>query len=365
MKPLLLPLLILAATPAPARAVAQPPRPRTILFIGNSFTQGALSPVRRYRPEAVTDLNKAGQGGMPALFKTFTEETGLSYAVSLETQGGRSLAFHLDQRRALIDRARDVVVLQEYSTLDPDRPGDTAAYTRAATQLARMFTRAGRSVDVLLLAAWSRADLAYRPGSSWSGRPVGAMANDLAAAARTIDSASPEIGGVIPVGEAWNRAFAQRIADPNPYDGTTFGQVDLWSHDQYHASTAGYYLEALVVFGKVTAVDPRTLGQRERAADDLGIAPALAAALQRIAAEQLGFAQRASRSSVEVKAERPGSAGTPVAKSATPLPRARSIQSPERSPYASPAWPIRVRPSPTGSSRHPWPGVAVKVTARP
>ena len=310
MKSVLATLLALFAAPA----AAQVPHPRTILFVGNSFTQGALSPVRRYRPDSVVDLTREGQGGMPALFKTFADQAGLSYSVSHETQGGQSLGFHYEQRRRLIDRAWDVVVLQEYSTLDSARPGDPTTYTRDARRLAKMFTRANPVVEILLLATWSRADLVHGPGSPWSGRGITAMASDLAATARAIDAGSPEIDGVVPVGEAWNRAFAARIADPNPYDGIAFGQVDLWAHDQYHASTQGYYLEALVVFGKVTGVDPQTLGERERAADDLGIAPALAVALQRVAAEQLGFAQRASRSSVAVKAERPAAAGTSVAK---------------------------------------------------
>ncbi len=77
------------------------------------------------------------------------------------------------------------------------------------------------------------------------------------------------------------------VADPDPYDGKPFGQVDLWTYDQYHGSTYGYYLEALMVFGKITGVDPRTLGDKERAADELGISPSEAVALQRIASEQL------------------------------------------------------------------------------
>ncbi|MCE3519676.1 hypothetical protein LXJ58_33530, partial [Escherichia coli] len=62
---------------------------------------------------------------------------------------------------------------------------------------------------------------------------------------------------------------------------------NLWSYDQYHASIAGYYLEALMVFGQVTGVDPRTLGAGERAADELGLSPDLAVSLQRVAAAQL------------------------------------------------------------------------------
>src|ERR1700752_4997353 len=41
----------------------------TILFVGNSFTFGAETPlVQGYRPDTVTDLNHEGIGGVPALF---------------------------------------------------------------------------------------------------------------------------------------------------------------------------------------------------------------------------------------------------------------------------------------------------------
>jgi hypothetical protein len=261
--------------------------PRTILFIGNSFTQGAHSPVRNWHAHRVADLTGAGYGGVPALFKEFTEEAGLSYAVSLETQGGESLAFHYDQRRHLFDRPWDVVVLQEYSTLDRDRPGDATRYIRAAGQLGSLFRVRNHAVQVNLMATWSRADQAYQPGNPWHGKPIATMAEDLRKAADRAHRTNRSISGVIPVGQAWNRAFAAGVADPNPYDGITYGQADLWSFDHYHASTAGYYLEALTVFGSVTGVDPRTLGRNERAADELGLSPELASALQTIAHEQL------------------------------------------------------------------------------
>jgi RNA 3'-terminal phosphate cyclase len=77
------------------------------------------------------------------------------------------------------------------------------------------------------------------------------------------------------------------VADSNPYDGLTFGKIDLWAYDQYHASTHGYYLEALVIFGMITGLDPRVLGERSKAADDLGISPAHAKALQEVAHAEL------------------------------------------------------------------------------
>ena len=283
--------LIATAAPAQQRAAAIPPSsaaaPRSILFVGNSFTQGASSPVRNWGAGTITDLNGAGYGGVPALFKQFTLQAGLNYAVSLESQGGKTLGFHYDQRRRLIDRAWDVVVLQEYSTLDPDRAGDPTNYVRDAGRLAGLMRARNPAVQTWLMATWTRADQTYKPGGHWFGQPVTRMAVDLRAAADRAVATTPGIAGVLPVGQAWNRAFAAGLADPNPYDGKAFGQVDLWANDQYHASACGYYLEALVVFGRVTGIDPLTPGRNERAADELGISADQAAALQQVAHDQL------------------------------------------------------------------------------
>jgi hypothetical protein len=287
-------LAALAPVAAGAQAVAPPPvratvtaAPRTILFIGNSFTQGAHSAVRNYRADSVTDLNHDGYGGVPALFKLFAEESGQAWQVSLETQGGKGLDFHYDTRRALFDRPWDVVMLQDFSTLDREHPGDPALHVRYAGLLASLLRARNPQVRIELTATWSRADLTYKPKGAWYGKPITAMATDLRAASNLALASSKQIEGVVPVGEAWNRAFADGVADPNPYDGTAFGQVDLWSYDQYHASIAGYYLEALTIFGKVTGVDPRSLGATERAADELGLSPELAVTLQGVAFRQL------------------------------------------------------------------------------
>jgi hypothetical protein len=274
-------------TAQPAAAAPASSAPRTILFVGNSFTQGAHSAVRNWHAGAVTDLNGAGYGGVPALFKAFTQEAGLNYVVSLETQGGKTLGFHYDERRALLDRAWDVVVLQDLSTLSRQRPGDGSDQIRDVGRLSALFAQRNPQVQLYLMATWTRADLTYRGEGPWAGKPVTAMATDLRAAADRTKAANPRVSAILPVGEAWNRAFAEQVADPNPYDGTTFGQVDLWTYDHYHASVAGYYLEALVVFGKITGVDPRTLGENEQSADELGLSSALTKSLQQLAWEQL------------------------------------------------------------------------------
>ncbi len=273
-------LLLLAVTATPAHA-------RTILFVGNSFTFGANSPVHAYRPDLVTDLNHEDIGGVPALFRTFADEAGQDWQVSLETSPGKDLAWHLANKRGMIDRAWDVVILQGFSTLDADRPGDPTRHAAAAAALAAIAKARNPAATVDLVTTWSRADLTYLPKGHWYGRPIAAMTDDLATGNAIALAKSHDLATAIPVGQAWLRAFAEGVADPDPYDGVAFGKLDLWSWDQYHASAAGYYLEALVIFGRVTGVDPQRLGADEKAAYALGLSPGATTALQHIAAETL------------------------------------------------------------------------------
>ena len=83
--------LTLAALLQVATQAAHAADPVKILFVGNSFTFAANSPVRYYRSGSVTDLNNEGQGGMPALFKSFADQAGLEYDVYLETRGGTGI----------------------------------------------------------------------------------------------------------------------------------------------------------------------------------------------------------------------------------------------------------------------------------
>jgi hypothetical protein len=266
----------------------------TVLFIGNSFLFGAGSPVRFYRAETVHDLNTQGIGGVPALFKAFTEQAGMNYSVCLETAPGRGLDFHYREKVNVIGKAWDHVVMQGYSLLDRDRPGDPALLIRSVGQVAGLLRSHNPKVGVRLIATWSRADQVYSEKGPWHGRPVDQMALDVRHAYDAAAS-SASIASVIPVGEAWNRAMKTGVADPNPYDGVTFGQVDLWTYDHYHASTFGYYLEALMIFGDLTGLDPRSLGKSERCAFELGLSQEQAVALQKVAYDQLSATREGRR----------------------------------------------------------------------
>ncbi len=260
---------------------------RTILFVGNSFTFGAGSPVMTWRPDLVTDLNHEGIGGVPALFASFAAQSGQRWRVSLETSPGKSLEWHWTDRRTLLDRPWDAVVMQDYSTLDEARPGNSGKLVTYSGKLARLFRKRSPRVRLSLTATWTRPDLTFPPGQRWSGQPVTRMAEDIRRGYSRANAASDEITRIHPVGEAFNCAIARGIADSNPYDGITPGQANLWAPDHYHGSTAGYYLHALVVFAGVSGVDPVQLGGNEKSARDLAIDPALAIKLQKVASDMV------------------------------------------------------------------------------
>ena len=276
-------VLALAATAAESRT--------TVLFIGNSFVYSHGSPVRFYRSGSVTDLNGEGIGGVPALVKSFAQQAGIDYDVFLETRGGAGLDFHLDRKLAVIGtHPWDKVVMHGVSVLDFAKPRDPAKLIDTSRRMAGFLRTLNPKVDVYLMATWSRADETYPPRGAWAGQPIEAMARDVRAA---YDKAAAASGAkaVIPVGEAWTRAMHAGVADPNPYDGIEPGKLDLWASDHYHASTYGAYLEALVVFGTLTGRDPRSLGESECSAFELGLWPWEVKALQQVAFDQLASAR--------------------------------------------------------------------------
>ena len=269
---------------------AASPAPITVLFVGNSFTYGEAAGgpdlVRPYHRETVTDLNQTGVGGVPSLFKAFTLEKGLSYNVSLETVGGTGLDYHYINKNALINQAWDHVVLQSYSTLDLNRPGDPTTLIRYSGLLADQLFAKNPGVDIHLDATWSRADQTYQPSGHWYGQDIYAMQRDVRAGYNAAEASNVHIDDVIQVGQAWARTMETGFADINPYDGIQLGQVNMWAPDAYHASVYGYYLEALMFYGSITDLDPLAIGY-DQVAIDLGITRSQALALQILASQTL------------------------------------------------------------------------------
>jgi hypothetical protein len=262
--------------------------PRSVLFIGNSFLFGSGSAVRFYRADTVTDLNGEGQGGVPALFKSFAQQSGLDVDVSLETRGGSGLDFHLAEKLPQIgSKPWDAVVMHGFSLLDAQKPRDPAKLIATSKQMAEFLRGKNANVEIFLIATWPRADHVYPEKGAWHGTSIEAMTKDVRAA---YDQAAKNAGikTVIPVGESWWRAMQSGVADSNPYDGIEAGKMNLWTFDSYHASTHGYYLQALMIFGALTGKDPRSLGDGECAGYELGMSRAETRSLQQVAFDQLG-----------------------------------------------------------------------------
>ena len=101
---------------------------------------------------------------------------------------------------------------------------------------------------------------------------------------------SSGIKSIIPVGQAFLTAVQAGLATRDMYapDALTDGLIDLWFNDGTHASVAGSYLSALVLFQSLTGRNALSLGAGEVAAAELGIAPEVAVQLQRIAQATVG-----------------------------------------------------------------------------
>jgi hypothetical protein len=112
-------------------------------------------------------------------------------------------------------------------------------------------------------------------------------------AATTATTGQMRFAGVVPVGNAFQHAVNSAVVKGSGFykaDGTfddSGSQMNLWWIDSTHASVYGSYLSALVSFGRITGLDPSRFGGSEKAALDLGISPANALTLQRMAKETL------------------------------------------------------------------------------
>lgn len=121
------------------------------------------------------------------------------------------------------------------------------------------------------------------------------MTKDLRDAFAAKATANSGFAGVIPVGDAFQRAIDDWIAKGDGFYNSagTYAayepsdKINLWWDDYLHASKHGSYLSALVIFGTLTGISPASFGASEKAAEDLGIGHGDAVRLQRVAADQL------------------------------------------------------------------------------
>lgn len=176
---------------------------------------------------------------------------------------------------------------------------------------------ANPNAKVYLTETWARPDMVYAhlnttpDTTSPTGSPIpdgtntqatlyyqslAGMTADLRTTIYAEAAKNGNFAGVIGVGDAFQLAYNQGLVQTSGfYDANgvfvpnTDGVMNLWWDDYLHASKYGSYLDALVQFGTITGLDPRSLGGGEIAARDLGISAANALVLQQVAAQQLGM----------------------------------------------------------------------------
>lgn len=218
----------------------------------------------------------------------------------------------------------DIGEFQKYATAIENfvHTGAADTTTQPGTTIAGN-PNADASTDLYLYATWARPDMvagAYDMLTSRTLNGAGAyegtgdisrsdtqatayyltlegMTADLQSAYANLAAVNPDFVGVAPVGTAFMTAVQNGLAIRDPYTETGGvsvsggGKINLWHDDNLHASKYGSYLSGLVLFETLTGLDARSLGAGDKVASDLGIDPATAVALQKVASATLGFNQ--------------------------------------------------------------------------
>ena len=203
-----------------------------ILFIGNSFTFGAMAPL--------VEKN----GGVPKLFEAIALAKGRQVATFAVTAGGKDWSYHLAQPatdKALGSRTWTWVVLQDFSTR-PTRAGDVKQFLQDGETFSARIAQNSPKAGIVLFETWARPPGKFyqtKPGNVFAG-PEQMMSDLHESYGRLRDNLAAE-----------NKNRAARVA----LVGTAFAtvkarypEIKLDAIDLHHATADGYYLAALVIY---------------------------------------------------------------------------------------------------------------------
>lgn len=322
-----------AAGSSTTASQATTPALQRILFVGDSFTHGRYTPVRNYNAGGTLDpvtgsplvydenygqtgaraeLETGPWGGIPGIFAEFALEEGLNYDVHIEAISATSLEKNYAAASGVIDQSKwNAVVLQELSAkplpyaLTASKTSNPAGFCSSVATIEKGVHQVAPAANVFLYETWASGDTAQTLSGTagTSGYHAKYLANLTLlsdadhnayynAAAR-----DGTVAGVAPAGDAWQRAWNEGIANPDPlvasslpllwYDINATNDPAITQADLHHPSVYGAYLSGLVLFQQITGVDVRTLGAAEKAAQQLGISSAIAVQLQQVAWESV------------------------------------------------------------------------------
>jgi len=307
-----------------------------------------------------SDYTEVGPfGGVAGIFLQLTREAGLDYDVSLIAVSSATLKGYSGNKGSelgdlpLIESAKFSHVILQDQTFEPlptsitvngqsvPTRGNPTSFQAGVTALIDGIDAADKAAGVSYAAitlaqtpplasygytstnpaapifgtstvAQQSGNVAYAPYLG-DADPMAAMAADLHAAyetaAATYTAANPgqSTVGVAVDGDAWISAMNLGLAQRNPFLAREpWGQIDLWDSNPllacctvpigYHPSVYGDYLNALMLFGQITGINPLWISTeyspfgrdyRAAASHALGISPEIASALAIVAQETL------------------------------------------------------------------------------
>jgi len=307
-----------------------------------------------------SDYTEVGPfGGVAGIFLQLTREAGLDYDVSLIAVSSATLKGYSGNKGSelgdlpLIESAKFSHVILQDQTFEPlptsitvngqsvPTRGNPTSFQAGVTALINGIDAADKAAGVAYAAitlaetpplasygytstnpaapifgtstvAQQNGNVAYAPYLG-DADPMAAMAADLHAAyetaATTYTTANPGQSAVSVAvdGDAWVSAMNLGLAQRNPFlDREPWGQIDLWDSNPllacctvpigYHPSVYGDYLNALMLFGQITGINPLWISTeyspfgrdyRSTASHALGISPEIAGALAIVAQETL------------------------------------------------------------------------------
>ncbi|MGE0788175.1 MAG: hypothetical protein AB7S26_21060 [Sandaracinaceae bacterium] len=219
------------AGPPTPDAGPPPVPPNEVFFVGNSFTFGGPVPV------LVHDL---------AVYAGYPEPNVEYRAIGGQTLEGHRADRAADGAPARVAEGWDVVVLQELSTRPTDQIGPAERFKADATWFYDLAKTANEDCEIILYETWARR--AGHPIYDSTFTDPAQMQAELRfhyndAADRYIPmfatSARASDVRVAPAGDAWELQLA---AGEPPI---------LHASDDYHASAAGQYLNALVIYSTI------------------------------------------------------------------------------------------------------------------